>query len=393
MCAVVASKVTHKRPADHVADVAVLGNGPAGAAACAALGRLGVRPVWVLPGNAAPPALGETLSVAGIDLMRRLDAGHLLEAPGHRPENVMFSAWGTGQLIERHAIRHPLGAGKVLDRARFNESLGALAASHARALHTPCTGFSAGAGGWQLMLADGGQVRARFVIDATGRRAFLGRRLGVLRRLDSLVAVTATLAGVPRHIEPTPATLIESASSGWWYATLLPGRRVSLMYFTDADLLPFRVRHAPEKLLALLAETRHVSRWLDDLALDAPKALSLHACGTAWLVSPASVSCNTPGWAAVGDAALALDPLSSHGISSALWAAHRVAEGVVQWLDGRHDDLAGYVEAIQHGRQRYLEERRSMYGREKRFPDAIFWRRRGFSLPECELKHAETTNG
>lgn len=326
------------------------------------------------------------MSVAGVGLLRQLDAGQMLDDPAHRPENVMFSAWGTRQLIERHAIRHPLGAGRVLDRARFNESLAALALEKATPVHASCTGVMAQGGVWQLALADGSRLQARFVVDATGRRAFLGRRLSVLHRLDTLVAVAASLGPVGEHVDPTPATLIESAATGWWYATLLPGRRLSLMYFTDADLLPARVRHSPGKLMTLLAETRHVSRWLNDLGLGMPQTLNVHACGTVWLDSPAG-----PGWAAVGDAALALDPLSSHGMSSALWSAQRVAEGAVQWLDGGEQALASYADAIHEGRRRYLQERQAIYGREARFAHKLFWKRRAMSLPDNELKHAETT--
>lgn len=357
-------------------DVVVVGNGPAGAAACLALAARGLSPVWVTPAGVAPPAVGETLSVAGVQSLQQLGADTVLQHPDHRPENVVFSAWGRESLAERHAMHHVLGAGRVLHREVFNAQFAALADARARVVSSACVGFDAEAEGWRLALADGRVVRARCLIDATGRRATFGRRLTTWQRQDTLVAVQAILGPVPADCEPTPATLVESAANGWWYVTLLPTRRLALMYFSDADLLPPRVRRDPASLLPLLHETRHVSRWLRELGLALPGSVSLHPCGTAWLQSPVGIAAAGPAWAAVGDAALALDPLSSHGISSALWSAQRAAAGVAAWLAGEAQALQPYADALLAGRVRYGVERLAMYSQETRFAQQPFWRRR-----------------
>ena len=64
-------------------------------------------------------------------------------------------------------------------------------------------------------------------------------------------------------IEPTPATLIEGVAAGWWYATLLPDRRLTLAFFTDPDLMPREVTRDTEAWRALATDTLFVQRWLD----------------------------------------------------------------------------------------------------------------------------------
>jgi flavin-dependent dehydrogenase len=76
-------------------------------------------------------------------------------------------------------------------------------------------------------------------------------------------------------------------------------------------------------------------------------------------------------WLAIGDAASAYDPITSHGICKALangWLAAQVISG--------QSSQEGYTGSVQAAYRRYLAQRRHLYGLEQRWPDSPFWKRR-----------------
>jgi flavin-dependent dehydrogenase len=96
------------------------------------------------------------------------------------------------------------------------------------------------------------------------------------------------------------------------------------------------------------------------------------------------------GWIAVGDAALAFDPLSSYGITSAMgtafYGAHAVADAMLHetmpaetmpaetW--GDVPALAVYERLLDRTWIRYVREHEHHYGLERRWSDRPFWCRR-----------------
>jgi 2-polyprenyl-6-methoxyphenol hydroxylase-like FAD-dependent oxidoreductase len=87
---------------------------------------------------------------------------------------------------------------------------------------------------------------------------------------------------------------------------------------------------------------------------------------------------DTP-WLGVGDAALAVDPISGSGVVRALRTAADAA-GCVQALLGSDQRdvqaLAAYEAARDRECAAYLTERAAYYGAEQRWAAAPFWRRR-----------------
>jgi flavin-dependent dehydrogenase len=238
------------------------------------------------------------------------------------------------------------------------------------------TSFEARDGLWRLALeADGRSesAAARFVIDASGRAAIFARRLATYHREDQMVAAWAMLPHRDQSVDPTPATMIEAASNGWFYASLLPDGRLSIAYFTDPDLLPANMSRDIAVWRGLIAKTTHVSRWIDDagFAIEAPPKLT--SAGMTRLDPPASAS---EGWAAIGDAATAFDPLSSHGMTTALWTAARAGAAAADWLAGDRQPLGEYASAVRVGAERVSVSRAQVYARETRFKGARFWQRR-----------------
>ncbi len=357
--------------------IAVIGGGIAGAAACVSIARAGLRPLWLAP----PPdrttdPIGESLSPAAGPILEALGLGGLLASPRHRRSNTTFSAWGSSVLAERSAAVHLEGPGRVLDRHAFETDLAEAASARADRVPLAVAHAAADGDGWALTLADGQRRRAAFLIDASGRSALVGRALAAYRRIDRQVAATALLPHRDAEVEPTPATLIEAVADGWWYAALLPDGRLSLAYFSDPDLLPADLTRDLATWRRLIARTRHVGRWVADagFGVEAPPRLS--SAGTTRLDPPAGTLTNGAGWAAVGDAAAAFDPLSSHGMTTALWTGARAGRAAVDALAGRRETLALYADAVARGFDNFLVQRAALCARERRFADAPFWLRR-----------------
>jgi flavin-dependent dehydrogenase len=78
----------------------------------------------------------------------------------------------------------------------------------------------------------------------------------------------------------------------------------------------------------------------------------------------------------VGDAALALDPLSSGGIHQALRSGMFAARAAEDFLCGDSSGLAKYESFLAAESAGYLQTRAQVYGREARFAGSPFWERR-----------------
>lgn len=357
--------------------VAVIGGGVAGAAACLSLSRKGLRPVWIapVPDDQREP-VGETLAPAARPILAALGASEVVAPGRHRAANATFSAWGSSHLSERNAAIHLEGPGLVLDRRAFERDLAGLAGAVAIRAEASLRAAVSADGAWRLDLDDGSRVAARFAIDATGRAACLARRHARYRRADQLVAAVAFLPHRDPSVEPTRATLIEAAPDGWFYASLLPDGRLSVAYFSDPDLAPPGVSRDAGAWRALLASAEHVGRWIADAGFAVEEPARLWSAGATRLDPPAGETSDGAGWAAVGDAAAAFDPLSSHGITTALWTGERAGSAAAAWLAGDTAPLADYARAVADGAERFIAARRAVYSRERRWTTRPFWARR-----------------
>jgi flavin-dependent dehydrogenase len=214
----------------------------------------------------------------------------------------------------------------------------------------------------------GEDVACRVVVDATGRRAVIARALGAARRerADRLVAVYAVARTGPDDHDAR--TRVEATPAGWWYSARVGGERRVVAFLTDADLLDRGLR-APERFAAALAGTRHV------LPEGVPIELATRPATTA-----AHGSRLTPprgaGWIAVGDAALAFDPMSSQGILNALATGLMAAKAVACPSDEHGDGLARYEERLASVWAAYEAHRAAAYALEDRWPREPFWARR-----------------
>lgn len=345
---------------DATADILVLGGGPAGAAAAIGLARLGHRiAVAVAP---RPFDACEGLSVRTVEGLRRagcdIAAGRLGEAVRRR------AAWNgvAGEANRETLVDRPaLDAALLEDVARAGVAVisGRVAQTAERDGHWTA----------ELRGADGSRrrVTASFLIEARGRAA----PAGGARRLSG-PATTALLqcrTGEPQE----PAAGVVPFRDGWaWMARLGDGRRYVQFAVTSASgRLPGRAELAShyEQLLAGLPEA---ARWFEGAQPAAPVAARTAGA----VLHPAPVGTRS---LRVGDAALAVDPLSGNGLFQAL-STGLMAVAVVHTMLRRPGDAAlaagFYRDRVTESFRRFARIGRDFYRQERRWPDSPFWTER-----------------
>ena len=346
-------------------DAVVAGGGPAGAVAALTLARAGRRVLLAERRSAERFKIGEALPGAARPLLRDLGLWDQFVADGHLPSYGVSAAWGTSAPLDTDFIHDPNGHGWHVDRSRFEAFL-RTAACAAGVEWLEGVGIRVAGSELRLDGARRGCVRPRMLIDATGRPAALARRLGGRRRRgDRLVAVYAVFEAVAGDLDTR--TLLEATADGWWYTALVPGARRVVAFLTDADLVAPGLR-SRDGFLRALSATEHLDVRVAADPLLGPRTVPAHG---AWLEPAAGA-----GWLAVGDAALALDPLSSQGLLTALFTGLTAGRAVDGELDGRPGAIDGYRARLTAIRGAYQRHRIDAYRLESRWHDRPFWARR-----------------
>ena len=368
----------------------IVGGGPAGAVAALVLARRGVR-VTVIESRRAPgPKAGECLPPSLTPLLRHLGLEDLLERDGHLRSHGHRFVWGSPRPAERPFLASLQGEGWHVDRALFESRLAerAVAAGVDWRWGWRLRDCERAGAGWRLRLAgpEGHreEITAEILADATGRPARLARRLGARRvRYDRLVGVSTLLAS-PRPAADT-YTLVEAMPDGWWYSALLADGRLAVAFLTDLDLLDRRLaagdRETWQERLAASPETRGRIE-AHGYSLAAPvRAFPAESSRLDRIAGD--------GWLALGDAAAAYDPLSSHGIGSAMGSGYYGGHALADLLAGRSDARIAYLGILQDAYGAYLDLQRQCYAMEGRWPESPFWQRRHAPLYALEPTEEE----
>ena len=357
----------------------VIGGGPAGASVALTLARLGIDTVLLEQTNGSGNAVGECLAPSINPLLQRLGLEDVLPACGAVPSYGNRSSWGgDGTVGERTFLHEPFGHGWHLDRPAFNATLidAVEAAGMSVWRQTRAASLARVDGTWKIGTtspAGPRTLRAGILVDASGRHALVARRERVRRRaFDVQVAALAVLDHKVCTSEFHDATtLIAAAEEGWWYTALLPNRLLAVAWFTDPDLLAASAAWRPSAWWDRLREQNLIWNLISSYGYERPDEVRVRAAGSSLLTRPTG-----DGWIAVGDAAAAFDPLSSHGIGSALAGGVWAARAVAATLAGDETAFAAYSERVFASYACYLWERHAYYADEQRWPDSPFWRRR-----------------
>ena len=375
-----------------MADVVIVGGGPAGAAVALALARHGIAPIVLEAHAASQMKVGECLPPTINPLLDHFELTERLRRRGNLPSYGNRFVWGSNSIEERNFIFGSTGAGWRLDRASFEEELMHAATEAGARWHydrclvgcsrendTHCKLTVRGLEGMET-------YRAKFVVDATGRSARVAGSMGARRVIyDRLIGVASFFVGDTA----TPAaedsfTLVEAVTSGWWYSSRLPGGKLIAVYMTDGDLLDRAALRHLDGWLTLLNKTKYTAERINKYGRESPTPPRILPAHTVRLTT---VTGN--GWLAAGDSAVAFDPLASHGISMAMGSGFNAASAIVDYLGGRKDALRVYEQLIDRAFASYLLMHHDTYLHEQRWPHELFWRRR--HAPASEARSADQT--
>lgn len=329
--------------------VLVIGAGPAGSALGAYLARAGLSCLVVEAESFPRPHVGESLVPSSNRVFRELGFLEAMKASDFPvkhgaswtlprreggvadwehdwegiPEDcrVEFKERPQPGVAESHTWH--------VDRSRFDAMLARhAAASGATVRHgAAVTAVDIRPGGVEARLADGAQVRAELVVDASGRRTFLGAALG-LKVMDPLFdqyAVHAWFRGLDRgpkdpgnifvHFLPSPGS--------WVWQIPISADVTSVGLVTQK--LKLRERNADpaglfREMLAQrpeLAERLARAGQANAFKVEADYSYEMKAfCGDRFLL--------------IGDAARFVDPIFSSGVSIALNGARLAAADVAE---------------------------------------------------------------
>ncbi len=344
--------------------IVVAGSGPAGIVSAGELARLGHR-VTIL----AAPRSGGSVEGFSFRVLEGLRAAGLGEAlvdleaavPRHSAWNGAVQSAGNEQLIERAAFDAKLltaaGAFADIRQARL------------AAVAREGDGIVA-----RIVTAEGAttQLTADFLVDARGRGTPGG---GMRRSGPATVALCRRyeMGGAPS------STWLETSPRGWAWLAVPPSGRAYLQITVAGkpDALSGR-RQLDGIFEALTAEFPGIAAHLAKAEAKAPvfaRLATASACEEAVRERVLRV----------GDAALALDPLSGHGVFEAIAGAFAAAATVNTML-GRPQDRAlatrFYNERALSTFQARVRSGQSYYRQEERWPEAPFWSARRNWPPE-----------
>jgi flavin-dependent dehydrogenase len=330
-----------------IADVAIVGGGPAGAALACLLARRGRRVVVL---ERAPAyrwrACGVFSSPASMDALRRLglDDGTLERVSRAVPAIRVETAAGTRFRLT-YGDDGSLGAPPVgFDRSTLDPAVLALAREAGAEVRVGAA-VSAMDGG-RLTVREGADesiVEARVVVGADGIRSTVARALGVVRQ-----ARLGPRTGLTFHVEdPSPSAPRDGRMilfrDGYVGLAPVPGGRVNVGIVIGRSWSDNLRTNGAEAVAGQVLAAVPVA---PDDPVDWRATIRCDPIEGAAPLGHRVARRHGPNWLLVGDAAGFLDPFTGEGLHRALVSAELAGAAIDRHLDGDPGGLPGYEAAM-----------------------------------------------
>jgi flavin-dependent dehydrogenase len=165
------------------------------------------------------------------------------------------------------------------------------------------------------------EVHARSVVDASGRNAIFARSQGARRiHHGDLIAIVGWLDAGVTATRPTAMLTVESCPVGWWSLSGGADETLVATLYTSSQMIKTAGVTNEMWWAHALGKSRSIARTLRqaDATLTQTAVYPAFPSRLSQLVGD--------GWIAVGDAAVAFDPIAGQGVAMAIDTAFRAFE-------------------------------------------------------------------
>jgi flavin-dependent dehydrogenase len=315
-------------------DVAIIGGGPAGSSAGTLLAQAGRRVVIFDREKFPRFRVGESMLPTSLNTLERMGVKPKIDAGGFLIKHGGEIVSACGKRV-RFYFRNGRNAKRATAyqvlRSEFDKILLDHAASSGCDVREQTAVDSFEVDEDQVTLYPRGKppVRAKYVIDCSGRNCFIGNRYQLRQPYPNLhkFSVFAYYDDVMRNDGPDGTlTRMVRAKDCWFWMIPLQGRTSSIGVVMDTEKFR-KLNKTPEEALAnCIAEQPMVNEWMGA----AKRVTPVYATGD---FSYRNSKLTGDRWLLAGDAAGFVDPVFSSGVYLALLSGEQAADALNLALD------------------------------------------------------------
>ena len=343
-------------------DVAVLGAGPAGCIAALQLGRAELDVVLIDPFKLPDDHLIESFPVSGAQLAEEIGILETICGLSEGPASSINMLWRDVSERRTFGPSGPL----LIRKQQLAIGLRSIASKYVKSLRATARGSVICESG-TVVSTSADDVHAKMIIDARGRR----------QTGESVHGLVAIPFSAQTDAKTDPQMHVEAHEGAWVWACRLADTTLSGNFFVD-----------PSTAAGMSRESRRemVADYSRDCAFPVLQDIQVHRpvfCG----LSAAKDPVPELSMILIGDAALARDPIASHGLIHAMRSGVHAAVATQTILDPDFDSLAArcflrikHQEAVSAARAATAKA----YQDQSRYK-TDFWRRRSSLVPITNL--------
>jgi flavin-dependent dehydrogenase len=316
-------------------DVAIIGGGPAGSSAGTLLAQSG-RSVVIFEKSKFPRfSVGESTLPATLNTLERMGVREKIDAGGFLIKYGGEIVSACGQRVRfyfRNGLKAKRPTAYQVLRSEFDRILLDHAAESGCEVRqeTSVDSFEVGNGGVTLFPGNGGPaVRAKYLLDCSGRNCLIGNRFGLKQLLPNLrkFSLYAYYEDVGREEGPDGTlTRMVRTKDSWFWMIPLKGNTTSIGVVMDTERFRNMKMSPEEALTHCIAEQPVVNEWMEK----ARRVTDVYATGD---FSYRNKRLFGDRWLLAGDAAGFIDPVFSSGVYLALLSGEKAADALNLVLD------------------------------------------------------------
>lgn len=352
-------------------DVIIIGNGIAGLTLAMLLLRKGISfAILHRQDEKSLFALGETLPPSAMQLLYDLKLFSVFEKCAYRKTYGYHSMWGSTRVTDINFFhQNPHKFGLKINKQQTLDTLQEQLKEHMIPYQKGFDIISEAHGNTIVLAKNEGikMIQGKLLVDATGRNRAVLQKLNIKSQVhDELVALSCHIPKI-KHPKLTHEVYVESFKEGWGIVSAISETENICTIFTT-------------KGHTILPKLKDVSQWkvtLQDTVYLKDFLAEVNQTKFKGGNANSSIASQVSGanWLAVGDAAMSFDPLSSHGITNAIFTSVKAAYAIEKKLfEADMEAFSEYDEVMKLIFNQYLQSKNKLYQQETRWKNESFWK-------------------